>query len=120
MQAIELGIKTKKVVYRGLKCYKILDFTCYEDNDVRLPSDYFKEYPFCFKDDDEFVLGTNDKSLINEWGNDYSFKVGDYIPKEKFEKVIEAVKVCGEKLHNLNVKIKEMKKEWKGIEEFKI
>jgi hypothetical protein len=120
MQAIELMVKAKKVVYRGEKCYKILDFTCYENTDTRLPDEYYKKYPFCFKEDDEFVIGTNDDSFGCTWDGYFSFKVGDYIPKDRFEKVLEIIKVCGEKLHNLNVKIKEMKKEWKGTEEFKI
>ena len=120
MQAIELGIKTKKVVYRGEKCYKILSFTCYDHDDKRLPNDYFKDFPYCYKDCDVFVIKTNDSELASDIDRCFSFEVGDYVPKDKLEKALEVVKVCGEKLHNLNVKIKEMKKEWKGTEEFKI
>lgn len=120
MKAIELTIKAQKVVHRGVKCYKILEFTCYEAEDERLPQGYFKDYPFCYREGDEFVIGTNDKMLMNQWDECYCFKVGNYVSKDKFEKALEVVKVCGEKLHNLNVKIKEMKKEWKGTEDFKI
>jgi len=123
MQAIELGIKTQKIVYRGEKCYKILSFAYYNFNDERLPKDYFAEFPFCFEDDGQFIIRTNDKSLVkySVYGeNIYCFKVEDYIPKDEFEKILEIVKYCGEKLHNLNIKIREMEKEWNGTEEFKI
>jgi len=126
MQAIELGIKTKRVVYRGEKCYKILEYSCYDLEDDRLPLSYFEEFPFCFIGyDGEFVVATNDKSLTDKSPNEhdknnYIFEVGDYISKDDFEKLMEAIKYCGEKLHNLNVKIKEMRAEWKGNEDFKI
>jgi hypothetical protein len=113
MQAIELGIKTKKVVYRGEKCYKILDFSCYDICDKRLPTSYFTEYPFCFKDEYVFVVAVSNNDV-------WQFEVGDYINKVEFEKALDAIRVCGEKLHNLNLTIKEMRKEWNGEQEFKI
>jgi hypothetical protein len=127
MKAVELGIKTKKVVYRGEKCYKILSYGCYELEDDRLPHRYFENFPFCFVGcDDEFVVVTNDKSIAGKSDSLYSeddnyiIEVGGLVPKEEFEKLVKIVRVCGEKLHTINQEIKEMKKEWQGEEEFKI
>jgi exonuclease VII small subunit len=46
--------------------------------------------------------------------------VGDIIEQEEFEKMMKVVKYCGEKLHNINQEIKEIKKTWQGDEVFKI
>lgn len=124
MNAVELGIKTKRVVQKGIKCYKILDFSCYNIDDDELPIKYFNEFPYCFEECDQLVIVTNDKGLpkcdCEEFNGLYHFGVDDYIDKDTFEKALEIIKVCGHKLHTINQEIKEMKKEWFGEEEFKI
>lgn len=113
MQAVELGIKTKRVVYRGEKCYKILDFSCYNIEDDRLPHSYFAEFPYCFEDDGKLVVIVGNT-------NSYQYEIGDYVDKDEFEKNLKVIQYCGEKLHNINQGIKQMRLEWQGIEEFKI
>jgi hypothetical protein len=114
MQAIELGIKTKKVVYRGEKFYKILSYGCYEV-DI-LPFEYFKQFPYCFDADGEFMVVV----ASNRDEDVYELRVGDIIPQDEFEKMFKVIKYCGRKLHEINEKIREIRKEWNGEQEFKI
>jgi hypothetical protein len=121
-----LYLRTKKVVYRGEKVYEILDFSCYNLEDDALPHKYFEEYPYCFEIDGQFVIVTNDKEFVSESPNyngkenSFIFEVGDYIQQENFEKLLKILRVCGEKLHNINQEIKVMRLEWKGKKDFEI
>ena len=113
MQAVTLGIKTKKVVSRGEKFYKILAFSCYEQ--IQLPCKYFEEFPYCSQVDNILVVVTGNKPE-----DSYVFKVGDLVPEKDFQKALKIIKHCGEKLHVINEEIKQIKKDWKGIEDFEI
>jgi len=115
MKAVELGIKTKKVVYKGKKFYKILEFGCYGFDD--LPFEYFDQYPFCFKAD---VDGAVVIFAGNKDEDAWEINVGDLLDIECFDKILKIIRHCGHKLHDINLKIKEIKKEWHGEEEFKI
>jgi hypothetical protein len=117
MQAIELGIKTRKVVDHGEKMYKILGFSCY--NLLDLPAQYLKNYPFCYENDRRLWIITNDKELQSNV-DVMVLEIGDLIFQYEFDKLMKVIRVCGAKLHNINLEIKEMKKEWSGEQEFNI
>jgi len=113
-QAIGLKIDTKKIVYRGQKFYEVKGYSCYESE--RLPVKYFEQFPYCFNADDNFlavVSSNNDDDC-------YEVRVGDLIPQEDFERMLKIVRHCGEKLHKINMEIKEIKKGWNGQESFEI
>jgi hypothetical protein len=112
MQAIELGIKTKKVVFRGEKCRRILDFSCYEIDE--LPFKYFDENPFCFKSEQGAL------TVIYSDTTCCDLYKGDIVSEKDFHRAIRTIIFCGHKLHLIDEEIKTLKKEWQGEEEFKI
>ncbi len=111
--AVELFLRTKKVVYKGEKGRKILAYSCYGVDD--LPYEYFDKFPYC-------VVVDGELGVVVSNNNDDNIKivVGDIIPEDVFQDMIKTIKHCGEKLHNINQRIKTLKAEWKGEEEFKI
>jgi hypothetical protein len=115
MQAVGLSIKTKKVVYRGIKAYKVVGFSCYEE--ANLPFEYFDEYPYCIEYKGDLVIITNDKSFKN---GGCAISVGDIILTDDFDKIMSVLRYCGKKLHDINEHVKQAEAEWKGEEEFVI
>jgi hypothetical protein len=113
MQAKVLKLKVKKVIDRGEKYYKLLSFECYKE--YELPHKYFDKYPYCYMEDNLVFV-----NISNKEDDNYAFKLGDFVDEATFDKLIKVLRVCGEKLHNLNQEIKQLKVEWKGEEEVKI
>jgi len=113
MQAKELSIKVKKIVFRGDRYYKVDNISCFSHEE--LPLKYFECFPYC-------AMCCSGLSVVssNNVKDNYYITVGDIIEQEEFEKMMKVVKYCGEKLHNINQEIKEIKKTWQGDEVFKI
>jgi len=124
-QAIGLKLSAKREVCKGTKYYKILSFSCYDLDSDELPHVYFEKYPYCCETEGMLMVATNDKEYVEKSASKASidccvYKVGDLIPQDEFDKLLKILHVCGEKLHDINISIKEMRSEWQGVEEFNI
>lgn len=111
MEAVDLSISTQKIVFRGIKCRLINNFSCYDIDS--LPVKYFDELPYCFVSENIFNVFYSDGGVC-------SFKKKDIIPEKEFNRAIRSIRFSGKKLHLINEEIKKLKKEWNGKEDFKI
>lgn len=107
-----LSVKVEKVVERGVRMYKILDFSCYKVD--QLPVKYFIKKPYCYENENAFVME------IDGTDGDVIFKKDELIYEKDYKRLIRNMKFCGGKLHDINEEIKQLKKDWTGVEEFKI
>jgi hypothetical protein len=117
VSAVKLSIKAKRVVSRGVKCYQVTELSSYGEEE--LPIVYFEQYPYCIYSEDMLEIVTNDKHPVFEGGG-CTLRVGEVVPEYYFDKILEVVRVCGNKLHNINELIRLNTQEWKGEEEFTI
>jgi len=105
-----LKIETKKIVVDGKKCRKVKKIDSLYIDDV--PTDYLKVYPNCFMVDEGVFIVMSDKNMAHEIVEGYTY------PESYFQKILDLLGKCGDNLHNVNQKIKELKKGWNGAEIF--
>ena len=105
---INLALKANRVVYRGEKYWKILEFSAYEGEE--LPFKYFDELPVCFKIKGKLEIHYSDVTSIR-------LGVGGLISDKEYRHVVRVLRFCGKKLHLINEDIKKIKAEWTGEEE---
>jgi len=109
---MSIKIKTEKVVERGIAKRKILAIEGVIPHD-ELPSKYLETYPFAY------MAQRTDSLALLTGGLEYSDIEGT-MEEVKFQKSLEVLKVCGERLHEINQKIKALKDTWNGEETFVI
>ncbi len=112
---MQLKIQTKKVVVDGKKFRKIISV---QGLDVcSLPTEYLKGYPnVVYVSEGKFKLL---EVRIKE-GESLDLMQGKTFPESYFQKVYGLIKQSGDRLHEINIKINELRKEWHGKEDFEI
>lgn len=106
-----ITIRTEKLVKKGVAFRKILEIKAitYEE----LPSEYIGGYPYCYKRDDGKEL-----YVVSNWHR--SLFVDNNYKESFFQEMLETITTCGKRLQEINVKVKELEKNWVGEETFYI
>lgn len=116
-----LVIKTDKVVYRGMKCRRILKI---EGQTIRkMPFRYVNGLPRCSVETVVDEKTGKEISGIVAQGKDkeeFIMAEGELVPEFYFQKVLPVIQEAGHRFYVINQKIKQVKAEWNGEEEFKI
>lgn len=111
-----IEIKTEKVVKgnresRLVKGVKALGRS-------RLPDHYLMTYPHCFMGNNAIivkhtpVLPTNPATAI--------IKAGEVYSEDEFQRILDLVKRCGNRLMEINKELARLEAEWNGKETFEI
>lgn len=111
-----LQIKTEKVVKRGIRFRRILSIE--GDRLCDLPFKYERGFPHCG------VVTYNGNNILSVIGSEtnesYLIGVGEDVPEWLFQKIPPIIRESGDRLHKINEKIKQIKLEWNGKEDFEI
>jgi len=105
-----IEVKTEKVLEKGLRKYKVIEF-----NDViehqDLPLEYFGDYPYMYNYGDGVVMVKDEDTRT-------TFRIGNMYSSDAMTDLIETMKRCANRLHNINRRIQEDEKIWVGNETF--
>jgi len=97
-----IEVKTEKVLEKGLRKYKVIEF-----NDVMeyqdLPLEYFGDYPYMYNYGDGVVVFRDEDARA-------TFCIGDIYSSDAMTDLIETMKRCANRLHNINRRIQEKTK----------
>ena len=102
-----IEIYAEKVVERGVRKLKVMGFDALDYS--QLPEEYTAGYPNAYKQSRALLVIFADKNDKNE-----GFCVGAQYSEAEFNKGIELLRKCGQRLHEINLKIKEETKDWEG------
>lgn len=108
--AIKLTVE-RHVKSNGEKGYIVKSFDLLSEN--KLPSMYLNAKPNCYKT-------TWPTRIILDGEKWKEIKVGDFLTVEELQDVIAFLRVCGNRLREVNKKLEKMREEWNGIERFEI
>ena len=113
-----IKIKTKQLVIRGVKMFKVLDIEALSDEE--LPTEYLKHEPNVFFSQYEDDTRKVKELVIN--CSEYRFRrhyitcTESYHKNDMLEK-LGMIKKAGERLSKINKGIKKIKEEWEKEEE---
>lgn len=114
---MKLRIETRKVVnnFTGKKERKILKIEALDyDN---LPEEYLSGYPHIISGKDIKNVGL----LVESSKTEYFSLVEKHVYAEGlFQKLMGIIRQSGDRLHEINLRHKELRKEWNGKEDFEI
>ena len=107
------SIIVERVIHDGERAYKIIDFVDFLRYS-NLPSEYTKGCPTMFRGDTcdgerKFIKVYAENSSTS--GNYY---VGQVLTPQEFERLVQAMKVCGARLAEINERIRHVAKDWVG------
>lgn len=107
-----IRIKTEKVVNKdGIPCRKIVNI----EGVIQLkdlPQEYIGGFHFRGNSSQEIDF----RNVPEKMGGD--MYIGNTYPEQHFQTALTSMKVCGQRLHEINLKIAEAKKTWNGDETF--
>jgi len=103
---MSIKIKTEKIVERGVAKRKILAIEGVIPHD-ELPAEYLLLFPYSYMD----------RQILRIWGCG-CLNVDGVMEEVEFQKSLNGLKICGERLHSINQKIKALTQTWKGEETF--
>jgi len=106
---MSIKIKTEKVVERGIAKRKILAIEGVIPYD-ELPNEYLGGHPYAYM---------HQKPVLVLYGAGCA-NISDTMEEVEFQKSLNGLKTCGERLHSINQKIKALTQTWKGEETFVI
>jgi len=107
---MSIKIKTEKVVEKGIAKRKILAIEGVIPRD-ELPTEYLQAYPYAY------LQQYADRQILLI-GVVRCADIKDTMEEVEFQKSLNGLKTCGERLHGLNQKIKALKETWNGEETF--
>ena len=107
---MSIKIKTEKVVEKGIAKRKILAIEGVIPYD-ELPTEYLQAYPYAY------LQQYTDRQILLIGGARCA-DIRDTMEEVAFQESLNGLKTCGEKLHEINQKIKALKETWNGEETF--
>lgn len=111
---MSMKIKVEKVFHRGEPRVKILEIKglCYEN----LPKEYVD-----FPPNTRFYTAGQPYVFVEMGpGRNSKYCVGDLLQPQEFETLMNNLAICGNRLKEINDKVREMKKTWNGVKEYSI
>lgn len=108
-------VETQKVVDRG-RAGRIISGVeaLYEEE---LPLEYMKGTPRCWKEEEE------EGTILRVREEGYSVHrlvIGRWYSEDDFQKMLEKLRLCGTRLHEINLRVNQLKETWVGEETFVI
>lgn len=109
-----MKIYTEKCVVRGEKYRKILGFEGVL-KEAKLPKEYTISYPrvvletFC---GEEYLAIVDEKGRRTVMYSDHHYK------EDEFQEMLTAIEKAGERLYEINKKVRELEEVWRGEETF--
>jgi len=107
---MSIKIRTEKIVEKGIAKRKILAIEGVIPYD-ELPTEYLQASPYAF------LQQYTDRQILI-MGVVGCADISDTMEEVEFQKSLNGLKVCGERLHEINQKIKALKETWNGEETF--
>ena len=105
-----MKIKTVKIIPAdGVESRKIISFEGVLELSA-LPERYRLENPCFFKEAYEEVI------ILLDFNTREEITPGKIIPESKFQQMVSTMRECGNRLHEVNEKIRERRREWHGEE----
>lgn len=104
-----IKIVAEKVIVRGIKCVMVTSIDMLTVNE--LPEEYTQKEPSCWK-----LSG----SVIHRRGWGQFMFVGELCNREDFDKKIEFIHECGDRLKTINDRLKIENAGWEGTLEVRI
>lgn len=107
---MSMKIKVEKVLEKGEPRIKILEMeglSYYE-----LPSEYVAKPPN--------VRFYSDNLYLDMGKFTYRYLIDGLLTQQEFENLMRDLNICGTRLKEINDKIRELKKTWNGVKEYKI
>lgn len=111
---MSMKIYTEKIVLRGEKYRKVLGFEGVLEKD-KLPKEYTISYPRVVL---ETFCGEKYLVILDEKGRRYSMYSDRHYKEDEFQEMLKAMEKAGEKLYEINKKVKELEEVWRGEETF--
>lgn len=109
---MSISITVEKAVNsNGVKGFIIKDFNLLDRE--KLPAMYLNKKPCCYK-------GYWPVRLVVDGEKYQEIKKGDFLTVEEWQNLLAYLRVCGDRLHKINEKLTQMRKEWQGEEKFDI
>jgi len=109
---MQIKIQTEKVVNKdGIACRRIISIEGVIEYH-KLPEEYTSGYHF------RSAHGNNIDFGYRPDGGSRDMEVGGTYTETHFQRSIESMKECGQRLHQINQRIAELKKTWNGEETF--
>lgn len=109
-EKIMIKIETQKEVVRGGQRRRIIKIEALSEQE--LPLEYVQGFPFV-------RLGNDGKSLLMRDGNTTMWmNLNELWDEEVFQKWLGVVKASGNRLKEINRRLAEQNKDWKGTETF--
>ena len=102
-----MEFRFKKILYRGEQRLKFIGFKDVKDFHC-LPMEYTSAYPKMYKNSETHLF------IAKQDGDSINLDVGDEILKEQFNKIMSLICECGDRLHEINEKLKKQNENWKG------
>jgi hypothetical protein len=102
-----MEFRFKKILDRGDQKVKFIGFNGVLDYHS-LPREYTSTYPRMYKRS-ESCIGIYTGDGVSTISN-----IGDNISREHFDKIISLIRECGDRLHEINKKLKKQNENWKG------
>lgn len=101
-----ITITTEKLVYKGERFRKIVKVEgCLTEDE--LPIEYLSKGKYIKPcKDGEGIICFSEVDL----------RSGTRVSEEEFRKSVSEIKECGQRLHDINTRIKELEESWKGME----
>jgi len=107
---MSIKIKTEKVVEKGIAKRKILAIEGVIPHD-ELPLEYLQTHPYAF------LQHYTDGQILHMGGCGCA-DIDGVMEEVEFQKSLDGLGTCGERLHSINQKIKALKETWNGEETF--
>jgi hypothetical protein len=115
-----ISIEVEKVITKfGGKCYRILKVTGILEKD-RLPEEYLSGDCFYWDTSKSTTKGTTGHITREDEQGLSRIYLNDEIPEKDFLYIIKFMKKAGDRLHDINDKIRKDKESWKGKEIIRI
>lgn len=103
-----IKLKFKKILRKGVKKCEYLSCEALSSDD--LPEKYLSDTPNCYKLHNTLIINTSDNTVQMSPGSRYE---PAYI-----KKLIDRIKECGKRLHEINQQLKIENAGWEGEETF--
>ena len=113
-EQMSMRIYTEKCVIRGEKYRKILGFEGVL-KEAELPKEYTISYPRVVL---ESFCGEEYLAIVDEKGRRCVMYSDHYYKEDEFQEMLTAIEKAGERLYEINKKVKELEEVWKGEETF--
>lgn len=109
-----IKIETEKVVVRGVQRRRIKKIEALSEQE--LPLEYVQGLPFVrFGNDGQSLLM---RDLMGAGNNTMWMNLNELWDEEVFQKWLEVIKASGQRLKEINKKLEERNRDWKGVETF--